>query len=65
MIPFSSKRIRGLMLFGSLLLGLIFSFLVETLIFADRPFAGAGRECSDNRKGSGPARRDCHWRNSQ
>jgi hypothetical protein len=26
MIPFSSKRIRGLMLFGSLLLGLIFTF---------------------------------------
>ena len=26
MIPFSSKRIRGLMLFGSLLLGLIFGF---------------------------------------
>ena len=26
MIPFSSKRIRGLMLFGFLLLGLIFSF---------------------------------------
>ena len=65
MITFSSKQIRALMVFVSAFARLHFQLLVEALIFADRLFTTTGRERSGNRKGSGPARRDCHWRNSQ
>ena len=39
--------------------------LAEAIMVADRSFATTGRECSGDRKGGGPGRRDGQWRNSQ
>src|SRR5262245_56115246 len=39
--------------------------VVKALIFTDRFFATTGRQCPENRKRSGPARRECQRRNSQ
>ena len=66
MITFWSKQTHiVLLIFVSLLPGLILALWPKPSFVADRPFAGAGRAHAGNRKGSGPGRRDSQWRNSQ